>query len=569
MKQWFFNFKKEFTSALDLFDKKETEILCKELVKYINQAGVKIPIEKAEDIMQKLKNKRMFRLMHEIGDAMLNTGYDSYKIRKLYAQSLIDDGIYTGALNVLDELADETERMDTQEADKENREAYGLRGRLYKQLYVNADQPENPFFRDYIKLAIKNYAFVYNKGWKQNLWHAINLAATIRRAEADGVELNESGLPDVDALAKDILGFIAEKENMQKPVIWEYAIAVEACVVLNKGNDAQKWALKYVTVEEEVDEEDDETGEIKKVKKKADAFEIGSTLRQLQQLWRLDEDKGMGKLVLPVLQAALLKQQGGAIELDTRDLLHQHKTDDEYYKALQKNFSNTKVLTFEWYLKGKDRCFPVARIGTNAYKGLGTGFLLEGKNLHKQLENEIVLVTNAHVVSNDQLINQGSIRPGSAIVIFEALDRSMELRIRDLFWTSSCKELDVSILLFDQKSLEKLEPYKQELKYYSVATRELTEMNDERLYIIGHPKGESLKISLQDNVFLAAKDPFIHYRTPTEPGSSGSPVFDQNWDLVAIHHAGSDKKPKLDNSGETYEANEGIWIQRIIAEMNK
>ena len=39
-----------------------------------------------------------------------------------------------------------------------------------------------------------------------------------------------------------------------------------------------------------------------------------------------------------------------------------------------------------------------------------------------------------------------------------------------------------------------------------------------------------------------------------DPGSSGSPVFNQKWQLVALHHASSTKK----------EANEGIRIDVII-----
>ena len=30
----------------------------------------------------------------------------------------------------------------------------------------------------------------------------------------------------------------------------------------------------------------------------------------------------------------------------------------------------------------------------------------------------------------------------------------------------------------------------------------------------------------------------INYRTNTDPGSSGSPVFTMDWDLVALHHSG-------------------------------
>ena len=35
-------------------------------------------------------------------------------------------------------------------------------------------------------------------------------------------------------------------------------------------------------------------------------------------------------------------------------------------------------------------------------------------------------------------------------------------------------------------------------------------------------------------------------------GSSGSPVFNSDWDLIALHHAGSHEMPKLDGSSELY-----------------
>ncbi len=33
----------------------------------------------------------------------------------------------------------------------------------------------------------------------------------------------------------------------------------------------------------------------------------------------------------------------------------------------------------------------------------------------------------------------------------------------------------------------------------------------------------------------------IQYVSKTEPGSSGSPCFDENWNLVALHHAQRDR----------------------------
>ena len=58
--------------------------------------------------------------------------------------------------------------------------------------------------------------------------------------------------------------------------------------------------------------------------------------------------------------------------------------------------------------------------------------------------------------------------------------------------------------------------------------------------------------------------PYLHYRAPTEGGSSGSPVFNAQWKLIGLHHAGSHQMPKLHDKKGTYEANEGIWIQSVI-----
>jgi hypothetical protein len=104
--------------------------------------------------------------------------------------------------------------------------------------------------------------------------------------------------------------------------------------------------------------------------------------------------------------------------------------------------------------------------------------------------------------------------------------------------------------------------------------------NDQRVYIIGHPQGGELSFSLQDNELLDHEGPpagvpsqpercLIHYRAPTEPGSSGSPVFNQapDWQLIGLHHAGGEYVRKLNGQSGTYAANEAIWIQSIAKAM--
>ena len=74
-----------------------------------------------------------------------------------------------------------------------------------------------------------------------------------------------------------------------------------------------------------------------------------------------------------------------------------------------------------------------------------------------------------------------------------------------------------------------------------------------------------MSFSLQDNLLLDWDERKLHYRTPTEPGSSGSPVFNDQWELIALHHAGRADMRKLNGLAGTYEANEGISIHAIRA----
>ena len=61
---------------------------------------------------------------------------------------------------------------------------------------------------------------------------------------------------------------------------------------------------------------------------------------------------------------------------------------------------------------------------------------------------------------------------------------------------------------------------------------------------------------------------FLHYMTPTEPGNSGSPVFEvDGWGVVALHHAGFNERglARLGGKQGNHQANEGICIQSIRA----
>ncbi|MFK8101875.1 MAG: effector-associated domain EAD1-containing protein [Saprospiraceae bacterium] len=63
---------------------------------------------------------------------------------------------------------------------------------------------------------------------------------------------------------------------------------------------------------------------------------------------------------------------------------------------------------------------------------------------------------------------------------------------------------------------------------------------DAPLFIVQHPEGAPLKLALDtESIIEINKDQSrLYYKTITEPGSSGSPCFNSQWDLIALHRSG-------------------------------
>ena len=79
--------------------------------------------------------------------------------------------------------------------------------------------------------------------------------------------------------------------------------------------------------------------------------------------------------------------------------------------------------------------------------------------------------------------------------------------------------------------------------------------------IVQHPRGEKKQIALRENRIVDVPERFLHYSADTEPGSSGSPVFNDQWEVVALHHA-SVRAPQHTEFGGVL--NEGVRISRIL-----
>jgi V8-like Glu-specific endopeptidase len=56
--------------------------------------------------------------------------------------------------------------------------------------------------------------------------------------------------------------------------------------------------------------------------------------------------------------------------------------------------------------------------------------------------------------------------------------------------------------------------------------------------IIQHPNGGPKSIALYHNTVASVGPGRLQYLTDTLPGSSGAPVFNSDWEVVAVHHSG-------------------------------
>lgn len=498
--------REELVAALQSFDWKLARQLTGELVECIERHPDEFDVTAAGVLLGELRNKRRFRDLVWLAETFLHKGIESPQILRQYAQALIDQGVYRAAGEVLRTLP-------------EDKEARGLLGRIQKQIYINGKSLSNG---RRLQEAIQGYWSVYQDD-PEEVWHGINAVALAMRAQRDGIGFAER--EDPRKTARRILATLDQRLAEQGVLVyWDEATAMEAHLALGEHAAAIGRAKAYA--------------------EHAGAFALASTLRQLEEVWLLSEREVPGNALLPLLRAHLLQAEGGGLQL----------TAGSAEFRLEKVFGLDRSVTLKWYEQGLLSARSIARIELNG-AGLGTGWLADPAELMGR-PGPPLLITNAHVIGPDGADRYpGARRIDEVGINFEI--QQFRTRAVKVIAHSPVHQLDCTVV-----ELEQAPPDTGPLP---LDPRPLTvQATPQRLYVIGHPGGRSLEFSLQDNYLIAARDRFVHYRTPTEGGSSGSPVFGPvGWKVVALHHAGRKDMPRIDGEPGIYEANEGIAIGEI------
>jgi S1-C subfamily serine protease len=506
------------SESLDSFDWAAAESTCQKLIGRLNQSSELFPRDPAKVILARLRRKRQFRLMELVADALIRSGQRTPQILRQYAQAMIDQGNLLSPEIILGALL-----ADPETSQGERAEANGLLGRIYKQLYVNGADSRNPRQQDYLRKSLHHYYDVYNSDRTSYMWHGINVVALLARARRDKVNVGVA--EDDNALAKQILSEIEKKSDTEGVYFWDRAIMVEANVALDRFEEATSELIYFVS------------------DANADAFETSSLYRQLTEVWQISNSSPCSDL-LNILRAAHLKSDGGELQLKQADIT----------KGLQAVFGRDRYEAFSWLQRALKRCTGIARIEDPMGTGRGSGFLIDGSEFFDPAGIDPLLLTNYHVINAHG--DGPGLQPDKSVAFFEALNT--RYKVKKILWSSEIAMLDASLVSLEridsQSSLCSLKPAADPFKAGE----------KQRVYVIGYPLGGSLSISLHDSEWLDCDDRRLHYRTPTEPGSSGSPVFDQRfWTVIGLHHRGLSEMPRQHGQGGTYQANEAISIGAI------
>ncbi|GGV73657.1 hypothetical protein GCM10010294_36090 [Streptomyces griseoloalbus] len=175
---------------------------------------------------------------------------------------------------------------------------------------------------------------------------------------------------------------------------------------------------------------------------------------------------------------------------------------------------------------------------------IGTGFLV----------SPVLLMTNHHVLPDADAARHCFVEFDAQVTVDNTPQPPTRLEFDpDGFFTAD-KRLDFALVAVAPGPGEK--PPGEAFGWHRLSTQMGKLVIGEPVNIIGHPMGRLKEIAVRDNALQVRLDDFIHYRTDTEPGNSGSPVFNDQWEVIALHHSGV---PRTDEQGRTLRPDGRVW----------
>lgn len=195
-------------------------------------------------------------------------------------------------------------------------------------------------------------------------------------------------------------------------------------------------------------------------------------------------------------------------------------------------FHTKRSRPFQWLRLGTTYGRMAGRVHIGQV--VGSGFVIDGKVVGEQFTGLPLFFTARHVIP-------GEFRtlPKTLTIRFDALTDDPQggtAGVERIMAVSPANELNYSLVLLDR--------WPGQVSPVNLCPRQ--PVPGDLIFVLGFPGGRGLEISIDDNEVLAPsaahKRPAVPnsgdvllYRAPTQGGSSGSAVFNADWELAAIH----------------------------------
>lgn len=245
--------------------------------------------------------------------------------------------------------------------------------------------------------------------------------------------------------------------------------------------------------------------------------------------------------------------------MDTRGIVEVH--------TLERVLGKNDLMPIVYLLRGLQRARCVGRVHIKDAQGVGQGFGT-GSMISPRL-----MMTNNHVLASEQDAVFSEIEFDFEVDLANNVRKTVKFGLDPKAFFITDNDLDFTMVAVVPK--DGREP--REWGWNLLSEKEGHILKGEYVSIIQHPNGEAKQIAMRENKVVDLLDNFTHYHTDTAPGSSGSPVFNDQWELVALHHSGVPERRGNDIiavDGQVWQswmgdhrikwiANEGIFSHRI------
>ena len=191
----------------------------------------------------------------------------------------------------------------------------------------------------------------------------------------------------------------------------------------------------------------------------------------------------------------------------------------------------------------------------------GTGFLVSPR----------LLVTNNHVIKSSDTALRSFAEFGYELDMRGSFRSSKRFQLMPQLGFISDPDLDFTLVAVAERSEDGSAAL---LDYGFLRLNPNLHKVDEMEFvtIIQHPNGEDKHIAVRENEVIkigdrndSQRDNWLWYVSDTAPGSSGAPVFNDQWQVVAVHHAGVPESREVDGIVE-YQLTNNEWVTKQEAE---